>query len=151
MNSNTIIIVLIVILIIFYITNTNKQDTFRNLDNTNYGSVDYNTRMDNGVETVIPSIQNVCKDKRVNMNNDDVREKYLAKNIKLNQTIPQPNNIENIINVVDDNTNNNRHDINLYDNDLYDNLVDIKSLNSINSNEEFNTLNDIDDELLTIN
>ena len=51
----------------------------------------------------------------------------------------------------DDNTNNNRHDINLYDNDLYDNLVDIKSLNSINSNEEFNTLNDIDDELLTIN
>ena len=151
MNSNTIIIVLIVILIIFYITNTNKQDTFRNLDNTNYGSVDYNTRMDNGVETVIPSIQNVCKDKRVNMNNDDVREKYLAKNIKLNQTIPQPNHIENIINVVDDNTNNNRHDINLYDNDLYDNLVDIKSLNSINSNEEFNTLNDIDDELLTIN
>ena len=160
MNSNTIIIVLLSILIILYIIDMTNRDTFKNLvDNFNYGSVNYNTRMQDGVETVIPSVKNVCKDKEVDMNNDNVRNRYLAKNVKLNQTIPKPNNIKNINNMIDSNTNDQKK----IDNNLYDNLTDIKSLNSMVSNNElnelnelnefneYNTLNDVDDELLTLN
>jgi hypothetical protein len=157
MNLNTIIIVLLSILIILYIIDMTNPDTFKNLvDDFNYGNVNYNTRMQDGVETVIPSVKNVCKDKQVDMNNDNVRNRYLAKNIKLNQTIPKPNNIKNINNMIDSNTNDQKR----YDNNLYDNLTDIKSLNSMISNNEFNelneineynTLNDVDDELLTLN
>jgi hypothetical protein len=138
-------IILLVILIIIIVIDKNNNEQFMNMSN-NYANVDYNTRMDNGVETVIPHVKNMCKNKKVPIDNNDVRERYLARNVKFNQTIPKPNNIEDINNVVDSNNNNK----NRYNNDQYDN-IDIKSLNSMMSNDENNSLNDIDNELLTLN
>jgi len=138
MNLNTII-VLLIILIVIYLLQKNKVDSFGTLSNSNmYANVNYNSRIEDGVETVIPHIDNVCVSRKINMNNDDVRNRYLAKNVKLNQTVPVPNNTININAMVDSNTNKNN-----IDNNLYDNLMDVKSLNSMYSNN-------IEEELLTI-
>jgi hypothetical protein len=138
MNSINKVILLLVVLIIFYLINKND-----NFDNIEYANVNYNTRLEDGVETVIPRIDNVCVSRKIDMNNDDVRNRYLAKDVKLNQTIPVPNNTININDMVDSN----RNKYNNIDNNLYDNLMDVKSLNSMYSNEE----NRIEEELLTIN
>ena len=100
MNLNTII-VLLIILIVIYLFQKNKVDSFGTLSNSNmYANVNYNSRIEDGVETVIPHIDNVCVSRKINMNNDDVRNRYLAKNVKLNQTVPVPNNTINI-NIMD--------------------------------------------------
>jgi len=191
----------------------------------NYARVNYNSRIEDGVETVIPHVKNMCKNKKYNMgeniikqdihegfissnmnnnitnrpnmtvnsvelsdinhnntpgleityvdnnpiegrtqrgmmqnvnkvtkviadvNDDcDVRERYLARNLKLNQTIPKPNIINNIENIVDSvNNNKNRNDNQLYDD------IDVKSLNSMMSADDNNSLNDIYSDLLTLN
>lgn len=147
MNLNSIIIGLLIILVIFYVTDMKKIDNFGHLYNTDYESVNYNTRMDNGVETVVPKVKKICKDNRFNnnkFNNDDVREIYMAKNVKLNQTIPVPNNIENIEYIVESNTNKK----NVIDDQIYEN-IDIKSLNSMMNGQELNTLSEVE-ELLTL-
>ena len=140
---NSFIIGLLIILVIVYIIDMNQQDNFENLNNSDYASVDYNTRMDNGVETVIPEIKKLCKDNR--FNSGDVRERYLARNVKLNNSVPVPNNTDNILNSVDNNINKK----NSTDNQIYDN-ADIKSLNSMMDGQDYNTLNEVQD-LLTLN
>ncbi len=92
MNSDKLVIVLIVILIVFYVINVQNNEGFKNvLDYLNYNTVNYNNRMVNGVETVIPSNKNVCH--KINMNNDNVSERYLAKDVIFNQTVHKPNYI----------------------------------------------------------
>ena len=144
MNSNTIIILLLVILIIITITDKKNEERFTTMYD-NYATVNYNTRMDNGVETVVPRAKSVCKNKRMNVDDGDVRERYLARNLKLNQTIPEPNNLQNINNI--DSNNNSKHRMTR---NVYENLVDTKSLNSIMSDGN-NSLNDIDNDLLSLN
>jgi hypothetical protein len=143
MNLNSIVIGLLIILVIFYVTDMKNIDNFRQLYNSDYESVNYNTRMENGVETVVPKVKKVCKDNR--FNNDDVRERYLARNVKLNQTIPVPNNTENIEYIVESNTNKK----NVIDDQIYEN-IDIKSFNSMMYGQELNTLSEVE-ELLTLN
>ena len=144
MNSGKLVIVLIVILIVFYIINGENEEGFKNvLDYLNYNTVNYNTRMVDGIETVIPSSKNVCK--QVNMNNDNVRERYLAKDVKFNQTVPKPNYTQNLNEMIDNNSNN----IKVIDNNQYDD-VDIKSLNSMMADDDYNSIDEVE-ELLTIN
>jgi len=152
MNSNTIIIILLVILIILYVVDMKHRETFRNAfkneyNNSEYGLVNYNTRYEDGIKTVIPHVVNACKTREKLYNDDDVRDKYLAKNVVLNQTIPNPNNLEDNNNILYSNKNS----INQKNNDLYDDLIDIKSLNSMITHDEYNSLYDIEDELATIN
>jgi len=220
MNSNAKIIILLIILIIIVVMNNNSNENFIHLSD-NYAGVNYNTRIEDGVETVIPHVKNMCKNKKYNnlhqninegfnnysninkdsmnisiretkspikkskttsfaipheleesidgeisntnhnnvnlinnvskiiadVNDDcDVRERYLARNLKLNQTIPKPNIINNIENIVDSvNNNKNRNDNQLYDD------IDVKSLNSMMSADDNNSLNDIYSDLLTLN
>ncbi len=139
-----LVIVLIVILIVFYVINVQNNEGFKNvLDYLNYNTVNYNNRMVNGVETVIPSNKNVCH--KINMNNDNVSERYLAKDVIFNQTVPKPNYIENLNEIIDSNTNN----MKVIDNNQYDDIA-IKSLNSMMANDDYNSIDEVE-ELLTIN
>lgn len=154
MESNFIIIILLIIVIILYIIDMYNRETFKqfmNQDtNSMYGTVNYNTMYEKcqdgsgyplnkpcKIKTVIPKVKNVCNNKLevIDMNNEynsllsinDMidNESYSNKELKYINKIKQEKSKQLM------------------------KEIDIRSLNSMESNN--NTLNDIDNELKTLN
>lgn len=120
MNGNLVIIMLLVILIVLYAIDMNNREKFSIYSRNNIEYDNINYNIRNP-EFSLPKRVNICNNMKIT---PETKKEY-KEDIKYNK--------ECIL----DNTS------------LESNLIDIKSLNSMDS--DYNTLNDIDEELISVN